>query len=346
MKRATLVLSILSLLVGGGRAKAGFIYGTARVSDFIDNASVNGGPKNGVPVSASASISATYADDTGNAVVSLVPPPGLSEGLTWQLHTDAQASWYADISSHAANVILHSTAIWQDVLVLGNTDPALVGNTLRLNFYADISLSNSSVADAGTVLIASGTNISNPSRNDMSSSSFGTSLSGPFWGSQFLTTGSWDSMQDHGDGSYEGTFHLDIPIHSGEGYLPGEPGSVYYSLLDESRASGQSSWGVASAGDPSGFMSITLPDVGNVTPESLGVSVTFQSGIASPDVEPSAVPEPVQPRLGRYGARLPWLFRLAAKANRCGEQNSHHQAAWPLLLTVVVRHEFIVGSMA
>ena len=41
--------------------------------------------------------------------------------------------------------------------------------------------------------------------------------------------------------------------------------------------------------DPMTLVSITL---GGVTPESLGLSVTFESGRASPNVQPAAVPEP------------------------------------------------------
>jgi hypothetical protein len=82
----------------------------------------------------------------------------------------------------------------------------------------------------------------------------------------------------------------------GAGYIPGIPGSFYYQVEDLAFIYGTGDFGqfgTVIAADPLGFSSITLPDVGNVTPESLGVSVTFASGIVSPNLTPSvATPEP------------------------------------------------------
>jgi len=106
-----------------------------------------------------------------------------------------------------------------------------------------------------------------------------------------------DSFTLLGGGGYTDTWHLDIPIAAGQG------NSFVYRVLDQIRL-----WPGAnvteSGADPSGFLSITLPDVGNVTPESLGVSITFASGIASPNLQPSATaaPEPASLTLLGLGA--------------------------------------------
>jgi hypothetical protein len=192
---------------------------------------------------------------------------------------------------------VRSSAIWQDVLSLSKTDPLLIGHTLRLNFYATFGSDSSAPPFGGngtaqTQAVAQGTNVSNPTSSDFASTTVGSTLNPD---SGFSTSGPWDSLTSIGNGFYTGTFHLDIPIIPGGGYL-GQPGSFYYSLSDIAAASvaldGGGGTAQADAADPMGFMSITLPDVGNVTPESLGVGVTFQSGIVSPDFQPSAAPEP------------------------------------------------------
>jgi hypothetical protein len=143
MKRATLMLAALALLLGGvGQARAGFFSGTAQiigtVYDSFFPTYISDGPNNGTPVSASASGSATgeLASITwsGQANVLLVPPPGLSEGVTWELKTHAQMSFQFPSGSPPQIQDFGSEATWQDVLVLSNTNPSLVGNTLRLNF--------------------------------------------------------------------------------------------------------------------------------------------------------------------------------------------------------------------
>jgi hypothetical protein len=304
MKRATLVLAGLALLVGGvGQAKADFIYGTAQVSGGLVESPTNGnalfpvsdGPNYGFPASASAANSSGVMTGSGSANVNLVELPGFTDGFTWQLHTQMQLSYNTppDFFPRPYGGVI-STATWQDVLLLSNTDPLLVGHTLRLNFQATGFLSAMNGAEVGNTLAATGTNSPDPSFGQLATQQVHAEL---HWDqSSPVFSGAWDSMTLLGGGFYRGTFHLDIPIVPGLSYIAGEPGGFYYSLSDSagSPSGGQLVTAIESAADPAGFLSITLPDVGNVTPESLGVSVTFQSGIVSPNLQPSAtaVPEP------------------------------------------------------
>jgi hypothetical protein len=88
MKRAKWMMAALALLLCSGRAKADFLYGTASVGGDL-----NDGPRNGFPVSASASNSGsqgariTFAA-SGMADVNRV---GFGDGFTWQLHTEAHS---------------------------------------------------------------------------------------------------------------------------------------------------------------------------------------------------------------------------------------------------------------
>jgi hypothetical protein len=299
MKRPTLALAALALLVGYGRAKADIIYGTAQVSGGLSGSSssadVNDGPHFGFPVSASASNTLTEGRNTvsgsGSAKVNLVELPGFNDGFTWQLQSRSEMSYNAPFQPFPTASVT-STAKWQDVLFLRNTDPLLVGHTLRLNFQGTGFLSaTGGGASASTSLLASGTNHTNPSSGDFATQQV---IAFQNWNeSSPRIRGSWDSFQVLGGGFYSGTLHLDIPIVPGQGYIAGEPGSFYYSFIDGAGGlGGQLSNATEIAADPSDFLSITLPDVGNVTPESLGVGVTFASGITSPNAQPSATPEP------------------------------------------------------
>ena len=204
---------------------------------------------------------------------------------------------------------------------MSNTDPSLVGHTLQLNFVSTLSLNLTAPGPgaapfAQTQDKATGTNIANPGQSDFSTHSATAGVGAVGGGVNSFQTSGWDSLVSLGGGNYRGTWHLDIPIVLGEGYIAGMPGSFYYQVSDVSQVGGQSNSGVADAADPSQFMSTTLPDVGNVTPESLGVNVTFASGIVSPNV--SAVPEPSSLVLAAIGTVVlmgyGWWRRTTAKA--------------------------------
>jgi hypothetical protein len=199
-------------------------------------------------------------------------------GKTWVLSATSggsasQPSHYALLGGASA------TAIWRDVLFLGSTDPQVVGSTLRLSFVATGSMDTnegpSAVLTQKSVLISGG-----------DSSGSASAQLGEF-GPQ-----GWDSLVVNGT-SYVGTFHADIAIIPGFDYVPSVPGSFGYEVTasaDTVVQDGNIVNPFAAVSDPAQFLSITLPDKGNVTPESLGVSLTFDSGIASPNF--AAVPEP------------------------------------------------------
>jgi hypothetical protein len=223
-----------------------------------------------------------------------------SNAFGWQLSTstDYLDSFPPDtfFPLHLAGV--SAVATWQDILFLGNIDPTIVGHTVRLSFSA-----------AGASLVQPGdTGKNGAGSNGLSDEELNGARG---WNRAtanpsvqtfaFLTIGQinvsdgWDSFTREPNGTFFGTWHLDIPILSaadGGGFIPGDPGSFKFEVSVESSSSGPSNFspgGQANGSDPVHFLSVTLPDIGNVTPESLGVSVTFDSGVASPN---TVVPEP------------------------------------------------------
>lgn len=181
-------------------------------------------------------------------------------------------------------------ASWEDILFLSVSDPRVVGGTLRLNLQLTGEFRREGVLnDGGGSSLGMSARGSNYDGSSLVISSAGASLD-PF---TFRTNG-FDRFS--GDATnFSATFHLDIPISPGRGYL-GMQGAVYYKVALVANSSGtfrdgpDGLSGHIFASDPLTFESITLPDVGNVTPESLGVGIRFDSGIASPNVQ--AVPEP------------------------------------------------------
>ena len=293
MKHATLVLAALALLVGGvEQAKADFLFfGTAEVQGDITDAPsgfsagpVSGFPTLSNPISATAQGAFEGSTGAGQAYVRFVTPAGFSQGFTWELQSAVQA-FYPGYPFSPVSV--SSGATWQDVLYLSNTDPLLVGRTLRLNFMATGYYSYSGYEQVFSGLGVEGENLS-PSTinggfdNGASATAVGSGTYGPPPYGGIQNSGPWDSFQSNSAGQFAGTFHLDIPI------VPGQGNGFLYSVLDNIGNGGPSGFGA----DPAGFLSITLPDVGNVTPESLGVSVSFASGIVSPNLQPTAAPEP------------------------------------------------------
>jgi hypothetical protein len=113
----------------------------------------------------------------------------------------------------------------------------------------------------------------------------------------------WDSFSGNAS-NYRGTYHVDFSINSSTGAF-GIPGAFYFDVLSidsaTARAGNLGTSESVSSFDPTRFLSVTLPDKGNVTPESLGVSVTFDSGIISPNLV-SSVPEPSSLTLLGIGA--------------------------------------------
>lgn len=290
--RGETILAIVaaSVAVFPGVAKADLIPASAYVRGELNNNDsglpglFSDGPNVGPTAAASASgsvidaLNGISASGFGNASVSLVP---VQDGVSWSLHADADYSMSTNGSS--TSYVVRSIASWQDILYLGSTDPNVVGHTLRLTFSSTGMLQQEGAGGQQDTYVYL-------NANGGAQVSTGTVASA---GVEVQFNGSvdtrWDSFTQYSDGSYAGTFHLDIPINPGQGYLGNVPGSVYYQLSDTAEIAGQSEYGISAfASDPIQFLSVTLPDVGNVTPESLGVSLTFASGTVSPN----AVPEP------------------------------------------------------
>ena len=291
LRRGTIIAFVAaSATVLPGSAKAGLIPASASVFGELNNndsglpGTFSDGPNVGPTAIASASGSVIdsrngiSASGSGNASVSLVPVQG---GVSWSLHADSDYS--LSTNGSGTEFDLRSIASWQDILYLGSTDPNVVGHTLRLTFSAQGMMDDAGpLANVGALLSAYG------SEEGGVPNVASAVVSTQFHGS---VDSRWDSFTQYSDGSYSGTFHLDIPINPGQGYVGGVPGSVYYQVNDEVQILGETESGISAfASDPMQFLSATLPDVGNVTPESLGVSLTFASGIVSPNV--ASVPEP------------------------------------------------------
>jgi hypothetical protein len=284
---------------GGDFSGYGDYAGNRAFGQFFATDSGGGSVRNSSDVTLSVSGSATSR---------------LVGGRYWELGaTTSVSASYPDGNLKFISAYQESNAYWQDVLYLSNTDPALVGHTVRLNF-----VSTGSVGDP----VVSNIPVRNPmfvagvgAIEEAEGSNYGTGQGFP--GGEFFshsaplviaaaavstsgtdfTHSNWDTFAGGISGGYGGTWHLDIPL-VGSGYIDGIPGSVYFQVHSFVHIQSNSIDGAfgttsmsASITDPTSFLSVTLPDVGNVTPESLGVSVTFASGAVSPNLT-STVPEP------------------------------------------------------
>ncbi len=312
MKRTTLVLAALVLGAVVPETRAGFIQQYASTSISWDADTAAGardvGGSNGI---SSVSKTITVQDIFGDtATVSASASSNIS---TWVLETQADVKEndpFLDLGLVPSRGA--AEASWQDILFLSSTDPNVVGQTLRLSFTA-----------SGSLLLQNGSQY-------LVQKSVSTDAGplGPSNTSVLLQNGQsrfWDTLATSRD-SYAGTFHVDVPISTSGGglaeYISGIPGSIYFKLDATEVADtfvGPGDGPVETAvSDPFQFVSITLPDEGNVTPESLGVSVTFDSGLISPNLLPSAsaVPEPASlTLLGLGGLCLggySWRRRKAA----------------------------------
>lgn len=177
-------------------------------------------------------------------------------------------------------------------------DTNIVGHTLRITFDAEglVDVGGSADAVAGTnktVWLYADDNAT----PDAISEAFvtRTTIDG-------LTKGGWNggfaTVATTNGSAYIGRFYIDIPIYESGwtygGVLGGGLGIRMFATALAGVDTGgapDAFTGYARAYDPMFFESITLPDKGNVTPESLGVGLSFDSGMQSPNLV-SAVPEP------------------------------------------------------
>jgi hypothetical protein len=196
-----------------------------------------------------------------------------------------------------------ANATWQDIIFLSKFHPEFIGNTIRLNFSAQGEIFRS-----GNDLVGGGSSIGvNLAGSSYDASTMTTSAAYVNRTGNGLVHSGWDYFLNGGGVPFEGRTHIDIPISPGmggpgTGYLG--TGGIYFKVdlgaQTAGRAGADSPGGSFYAWDPFLFDSITLPDVGNVTPESLGVSIRFDSGIASPNL--ATVPEPTSLVLFGTGA--------------------------------------------
>ena len=296
MKRATLVLAALALLLGGKlpETRAGFIAQNASTSITWDVLTA-GGARDVGSSDGTSSVSKTITVQDIFGDTSTADASASAGGTPWVLVTQANVTMNAPALG-LGTVPTRSTALasWQDIMFLSNSDPSVVGNTLRLSFHA----TGSFAFNGGSAVLYSQKDVSYDTGRTYDH--LGVSADNPY---------NWDSLTSS-NGSYTGTFHVDVPIlyadYTDRFYHISMPGSIWFELSayvqNDSFVNPYPYDTVNSeASDPFQFVSITLPDKGNVTPESLGVSVTFDSGLLSPNLQPQAVPEPSSLALLAFG---------------------------------------------
>ncbi len=299
MRRIMLAAEVLGLVVvAAGWARADFITDHASTGVQVGAGyPAIGGSDNEKGVYSSSSLvgPVTKTDSGGTVTASGTATSGGVVGGSYNapdfgLTSSAQVSVTGTGEGNASG-----GASWTDILFLGSTNPALVGSTLRIKGEATGELGYTGQSSNGGPSTSVGIEGYNGSSGYSSGASASLSASG------VLTHSGWDngSLSSHslsgGHIGYTGTLSLDIPIVQGVGAVRGIPGSIGFQITDNSFAGGQfpfSDYPTDSlyAADPLSIVSFTLPDVGNVTPESLGVILTFDYGLISPNVQ--SVPEP------------------------------------------------------
>ena len=300
--RSTILLmsAVLALLANSLPVYAGFITDHATTSVYGEAGSLGG--LGGVDAGSSfdegeyaSSSTDSFSSDNGESYGSATS--SLIDGF-FSLASSATAS-VATVEGDTARRWGYASAQaqWYDIINLETMNTDILGNTLRINFYVEGSVEIGGGASAGatkgaftnkTVWLYTDDNAT----PDAISESF-VSL-GYFDG---LTTGGWNGGLTMEGGAYTGRFSVDVPIDEGGWTYGGLGGGLGIRMFATSTAGVDTggdpslTFGYARAYDPMFFESITLPDKGNVTPESLGVSLSFDSGMQSPN-RTSSVPEP------------------------------------------------------
>jgi hypothetical protein len=294
--RRILLLAWLGLAVcAGGRAQAQVLPQHAQTNVIATAEDLsNNDTHRGVLASASRAAISSPSGVGGQAESDGSANASGAAGLytSWRLSTDAHAQRFLYGDSR-----VDSNATWSDTLFLGSTNRALVGDTLRLTVLAqgNLTYNGELLGNPTTSLVLSANNgDGTPGYSAGAGTSLGASVLDP---TGFRSFG-WNMISSNNTPNgtaFNGLLELDVPIPRGPNTGAAGPGSISFSIVDRSLLSiagtdGNPHSGGIFASDPISLQSITLPDVGNVTPESLGVSLTFDSGLLSPNI--ASVPEP------------------------------------------------------
>jgi PEP-CTERM motif len=287
------LIALATVAVAGSSARAGFIENHASTRAIAQHPGSVSDDMDSGQFSASSS-----AKNTGSGY----SPGSIVNTSSWAAAEGSPTKWFLGVEAKYSIIGLdveggaQANAIWEDIVFLGSYDRDLIGNTVRINFRARGEVARLLYAE--DVLTGGGASVGvNLSGSSYDSSTMTHSAAYVVRDGNGLTQVGWDSFT-HGNVAFEGFTHIDIPVLPGTGG-PGTgymgTGGLYLKINLGAQAGGRA--GMLDntstsfyASDPFLFDSITLPDKGNVTPESLGVSVRFDSGIPSPNL--AAVPEP------------------------------------------------------
>ena len=250
---------VLAAIASGTRGRAGVIHATANVKLNGFNETEFG--------EASAAVHGSYSDATdfqsGTATAQGMP------GVSGVLVTGSSSSTFT------SGVPVQTTAEWKDTVILSGPSGATLPDFVDLVFHTDGHIAFTGPSGVGMIQVAGfGFN---------STYTFGSGLDrvdGP---------GTWDQLQ-FGGGSFSGVWHdrISLGLPDAFGNRVGNWRVAYSTLLNPAASS--DSLGEVNGGDPPTFSFDAVRLADGRTPEEAGLSLTFESGITSPNSQ--SVPEP------------------------------------------------------
>ncbi len=249
-----------------------FAAGTTAQADFHATANVQGG---GFLDTESGALSATAQGSFRSSfqdVYSFGSGSATSQGLPGVSGVLVTGS-----STNNDPVPVKTQAEWQDTLSLRGPAGTVLPDYVDLYFHAGGTITYSSYA-GGTIGVK-GT-------NGYSFYQFG------YFGENLNNSGFWDSVQ-YGDGHLDGTWHERVFLGSpdAQGNRTGDWFVGYYTQTDTSYGGYRDIFATVNGNDPPTFSFDAVRLADGRTPEEAGLSLTFGSGILSPNVvpEPSSV---------------------------------------------------------